>query len=97
MCSSLMLTGNDWPPHASNVSGPACLKSRLPCSLQGAPERVLARCTHLVSNAGGAPAPLSDAGRRRVLQQVEQLGASRALRCLALAAKTVAAQHRQVS
>lgn len=58
---------------------------------------MLARCTHLVSNAGGAPAPLSDASRRRVLQQVEQLGASRALRCLALAAKTVAAQHRQVN
>jgi hypothetical protein len=50
----------------------------------------------MVSNAGGAPVPLSDASRQRVLQGVEQLGASQALRCLALASKTVAAQHRQV-
>lgn len=64
--------------------------------MQGAPEVVLARCTHMVSNSGGAPIPLNDASRQKVLHQVEQLGASQALRCLALASKTVPAQHRQV-
>lgn len=101
MLTAVLVAVADRQPSATS-----CLSHQWPClledmadlgTLQGAPERVLARCTHLVSNAGGAPAQLSDASRRRVLQQVEQLGASRALRCLALAAKTVAAQHRQVN
>lgn len=119
--------------------------------LQGAPESVLSRCTHAVANTGGAPFPLTDAGRSDILRQVaksfgksvlhpqlrylfmlsaimtrtivhvnlktcmlctgcfvfaailricvrqvEELGGAQALRCLALASRSIPAQRRQV-
>ena len=64
---------------------------------QGAPEAVLARCTHALTAAdGGAVVPLSDAGREKVLQWVETSGRRQALRCLGLASRNMPADHRQV-
>jgi len=68
----------------------------LPC--QGAPEAVLARCTHALTAAdGGAVVPLTDASREKVLQWVETSGTRQALRCLGLASRNMPADHRQVS
>ncbi len=39
-------------------------------ALQGAPEAVLARCTHAISNAGGHPVPLTDAARKGAVSVV---------------------------
>ena len=65
---------------------------------QGAPEAVLARCTHALTAAdGGAVVPLTDAGREKVLQWVETAGRRQALRCLGLASRNMPADHRQVT
>lgn len=59
--------------------------------VQGAPEVVLSRCTHGISNAGGNGTPfvLTPALRATVLQQVEEMGSTQALRCLALAYRSM--------
>ena len=64
--------------------------------MQGAPEEVLARCSHAVGNGSGPPFPLTDASRSAVLREVEELGGSRALRCLALASRSMDTGLRQV-
>lgn len=65
--------------------------------VQGAPEAVLARCSHVMTNAeGGRPVLLSEAARAAVLQRVDDFGRRQALRCLALACRTMPAEHRQV-
>lgn len=65
---------------------------------QGAPETVLARCSHAVSNAGGPGRPfaLTPALRAAVMQQVEELGGTLALRSLALACRSMPADQREV-
>ena len=64
---------------------------------QGALEAVLARCSHVMTNAeGGRPVLLSEAARAAVLQRVDDFGRRQALRCLALACRTMPAEHRQV-
>lgn len=67
--------------------------------MQGAPEALLSRCTHAISNASGKGAPfvLTAALRATVLQQVEEMGSSQALRCLALAYRSMAATTHQAT
>ena len=58
---------------------------------------MLARCTHALTAAGGgAVAPLTEATRDKVLQWVDTAGRRQALRCLALASRTMPTDHRQV-
>ncbi|KAI8472408.1 MAG: hypothetical protein J3K34DRAFT_453784 [Monoraphidium minutum] len=65
--------------------------------VKGAPEAVLARCTHALANAGGAggapagggAAPLDEGVRRALLARADQYGGTQALRCLALAMRTL--------
>lgn len=58
---------------------------------------MLARCTHVMTNAeGGRAVPLSEAMRAAVLQRVDDFGRRQALRCLALACRTMPSEHRQV-
>ena len=65
--------------------------------MQGAPEAVLARCTHALTNAdGGRAVVLTEGARAEVLQKVNAFGQRQALRCLALASRTMAADHHQV-
>ena len=59
---------------------------------------MLARCSHAVSNAGGPGRPfaLTPALRAAVMQQVEELGGTLALRSLALACRSMPADQREV-
>eukprot|EP00208_Stichococcus_sp_RCC1054_P004292 CAMPEP_0206141516 /NCGR_PEP_ID=MMETSP1473-20131121/13205_1 /ASSEMBLY_ACC=CAM_ASM_001109 /TAXON_ID=1461547 /ORGANISM="Stichococcus sp, Strain RCC1054" /LENGTH=1055 /DNA_ID=CAMNT_0053536117 /DNA_START=143 /DNA_END=3310 /DNA_ORIENTATION=+ len=67
--------------------------------LKGAPEAVLSRCTNAIGNAGGrsTPFPLTPALRAAIMQQVEELGSTQALRCLAFACRTMAPSQHQVT
>lgn len=56
---------------------------------KGAPEAVLARCTYVLSNEGGAAAPLTSELRAQVQLRLEQYGQHEMLRCLALAFRSV--------
>lgn len=57
--------------------------------VKGAPESVIARCTRVASNRNGqAGVPLTDSLRHGIMRRVEVLGERRALRTLALAART---------
>ena len=64
---------------------------------QGAPEAILSRCSHAVSNSGGrgAPFPLAAAARAAVMQQVDELGGGQALRCLSFACRAMPAGHHE--
>lgn len=67
--------------------------------LKGAPEVVLSRCSHAISNAGGSSVPfaLTTTLRALVLQRVEELGSTQSLRCLALACRSMPAGTQEVT
>ena len=58
---------------------------------------MLARCTVALANAdGGRTVALTEGMRAAVLARVEAFGQQQALRCLALACRTMSGDHRQV-
>ncbi|KAK9807547.1 hypothetical protein WJX72_002231 [[Myrmecia] bisecta] len=57
--------------------------------LKGAPEAVIARCTQVLTNDGSGVVTMTEAMRVAVLAQLEHYGGDLALRCLALAMRTL--------
>mmetsp|Transcript_6568 Transcript_6568/g.17614 ORF Transcript_6568/g.17614 Transcript_6568/m.17614 type:complete len:1038 (+) Transcript_6568:39-3152(+) len=56
---------------------------------KGAPEFVLRKCSHVLANNGEGAVPLTDNMRQAILSDMQAFGSRQALRCLALAFKSV--------
>ncbi|KAF5842393.1 hypothetical protein DUNSADRAFT_7378 [Dunaliella salina] len=56
---------------------------------KGAPEFVLRKCSHVLANNGEGAVPLTDSMRQAILSDMQAFGSRQALRCLALAFKSV--------
>ena len=64
---------------------------------KGAPEMVLARCSHMLANKEGKPVPLTQEVRRQISKRLEIYGGRLALRCLALALKPMPSGTQAIS
>ncbi|KAK9840627.1 hypothetical protein WJX81_005487 [Elliptochloris bilobata] len=64
--------------------------------VKGAPESVLACCTHVLANDGSGTTALMEGMRDAVMGRVTAYGGAEALRCLALACKTLPLADAQV-
>ncbi|KAG1678953.1 hypothetical protein FOA52_013016 [Chlamydomonas sp. UWO 241] len=86
---SVMVSPSGSCPEAARQLLPGSGSTKGMMLTKGAPESVLAACTHVAARDGGngAPQPLTDSMRASLERCVAEMGGSAALRCLALAAK----------